>query len=469
VDLVVLGAGPAGLAAAWRAALTGRAVTVLERGATVGGMAGSFTVAGVRVDHGSHRLHPSIARPLLADLAALLGADLQLRPRNGRLRVAERWVGFPLRAGELIRSLPPSLLVRAAVDAVTAPVRARTTPPASYADALRRGLGPALYGALYEPYAGKLWGRPGEEIDAEQARRRVSADTPWKIVGRMLRSGDSSGDGVTAGRCFYYPRRGYGQISEAMADAATSAGAVIRTSTEATRVLAGPDGVRVDTADGATITAERLFSTIPLPVLARVTEPAPPAAVVAAAGALNFRAMVLVYLVHDGSRPWTTYDAHYLPQPDTPFTRVSEPANYRTSAEDPTDRTVLCCELPCEPDGQHWTADDATLGALAVGHLAAAGLPPINLGEVHTRRLRRVYPVYEIGYREHLKGLDDWAARLPRVTTFGRLGLFAHDNTHHAMTMAYDAVDALAAGPGGFDATAWAAARRRFEGHVVED
>ncbi|MGH4023479.1 MAG: hypothetical protein ACRDRV_02730, partial [Pseudonocardiaceae bacterium] len=87
--------------------------------------------------------------------------------------------------------------------------------------------------------------------------------------------------------------------------------------------------------------------------------------------------------------------------------------------------------------------------------------------EVVVRRLRTVYPVYEIGYAEHLRGLDSWASTLPRVTTFGRLGLFVHDNTHHAITMAYDAVAAL--GDGRWDATAWSAARHRFTDHVVED
>ena len=86
-DLTVLGAGPAGLAAAWRAARRGLSVTVLEREAGVGGMAASFDVAGVRVDHGSHRLHPAISPPLLAALRGLLGADLQTRPRHGRLLV----------------------------------------------------------------------------------------------------------------------------------------------------------------------------------------------------------------------------------------------------------------------------------------------------------------------------------------------------------------------------------------------
>ena len=118
----ILGAGPAGLLAGWHAARQGHHVTIFEAAAEPGGMAGSFEVAGLRVDHGSHRLHPTIHPSLLAELQSLLGADLQERPRSGRIRLADRWIGFPLRTTEL-RRLPPALAVRAGRDALTAPFR----------------------------------------------------------------------------------------------------------------------------------------------------------------------------------------------------------------------------------------------------------------------------------------------------------------------------------------------------------
>jgi protoporphyrinogen oxidase len=511
VDLAVLGAGPAGLAAAWRVARRGRSVLVLERSAAVGGMAASFDVAGVRVDLGSHRLHPATPPDLLAELRGLLGDDLQLRSRNGRLRVYGRWLGFPLRAGELVRGLPPGALARIARDALAGPLRPRRE--SSFAAVLSSRLGPELYGALYRPYAEKLWGLPGERIDAEQARRRVTADSPWKIAGRVLRRG-----GNGQGRVFWYPRRGFGQLAEALADAATAAGAEIRTSTGVSQVDTGeagdPGGADplLWLADGSTVRCGHVFSTVPLPVLARLVTPTAPPPVLAATEGLRFRAMLLVYLVHEagpgdaagagradggaaargggrcgGARRdsatasvgrwtgsaapagrWTPYDAHYLPGPDTPVTRVSEPANYRSSATDPTDRTVLCAELPCTPGDPLWTLPDGDLAELVTAGLARNGLPPVRLAAVEVRRLPHVYPVYEVGYADRLRLLDGWAAGLGRVTTFGRLGLFAHDNTHHALAMAWDAAAALA--PDGHrDEAAWDAARARFAHHVVED
>ncbi len=464
-DLIVLGAGPAGLAAAWQASRTGLSTIVVERAAAVGGMAASFDVAGVRVDHGSHRLHPATPPAVMSDLRALLGDDLQCRPRNGRLRVAEQWVGFPLRPTQLLRALPSGMLARITVEAFAEPLRRRQA-PASYSDALRAGLGSTLYNALYAPYAVKLWGLPGEQIDPEQARRRVSADTPWKIAHRMLRQNLGRQHREGQGQVFHYPRRGFGQIVSALADAAVAAGAQLRLGAEVGEVRAGEDGVTVRTCEGHTLTAGHLFTTIPLPLLARIAVPAPPASAVDAAAALRFRSMVLVYLVHEG-RPWTTFDAHYLPDLDTPVSRISEPANYRSSPADPADRTVLCCEVPCQVGDRWWSADEGQLTAMVGETLNRYGLPPVRGGEVVVRRLRTVYPVYETGYTSHLHGLDAWAATLPRVTTFGRLGLFVHDNTHHAIAMAYDAVDALR--DGHWDTTAWSAARRRFTDHVVED
>ena len=453
-ELVVLGAGPAGLAAAWRAARRGASVVVLERADRVGGMAGSFEVAGVRVDHGSHRLHPATPPSLLAELRGLLGDDLQLRPRNGRLRLGGRWVGFPLRFGELAAALPRGMVVRAGMEAVLAPLRRPRSD--TYAEVLRAGLGRTLYESMYAPYAVKLWGLDGDDIDGDQARKRVTADTAWKVARRVLaRPSDGRG------RVFYYPRRGFGQIVEALADAAAGAGADVRLGTEVTEVAPG----RVRTGSGDEIEAGRVFSTIPLPVLARVSRPEPSEAL-ADAARLRFRAMVLVYAVHEGGR-WTGFDAHYLPGPETPVTRVSEPANYRLSSDDPADRSVLCFEIPCEAGDALWNAGEDELATLVHELTARHGLPPVRLGGLEVRRLPHVYPVYERGYRAYLEGLDRWASGLDGVTTFGRLGLFAHDNTHHALTMGFDAADAL--GPAGFDAAAWSRARERFAAHVVED
>lgn len=455
----MLGGGPAGVGAAYRAARDGHRVVLVERASVVGGAAGSRTVAGLRVDLGSHRLHPTIEPRILAELRGLLGADLQRRPRHGRIRLAGRWIAFPLRPLDLLRSAPPSLVAGGLRDATLA---RRRPPPRedTFAEVLRSALGPTLCDRFYFPYARKIWGVEPHELSGEQARRRVGARSPGGIVRRALAP---RGRGR---RVFLYPRRGYGQIWEALAEEAARAGADIRLGIAAERVELRPDGARATLADGGAIAARRLWSTLPLPSLARMATPAPGAGALAAAGALQFRAMLLVYLVIEHPR-YSPFDAHYLPGGTTPVTRVSEPKNYR-DGDDPPGLTVLCAEIPCAAGDALWSAPDGELGEVAAGALEEAGLPRPRPAGVEVVRLRHAYPILRAGIEEHVGALDAWAASQPALLTLGRQGLFVHDNAHHALAMAWAAADCLGS-DGTFDDAGWATARRRFAAHVVED
>ena len=455
----MLGAGPAGLGAAYRAAKRGFSVTVLERAERVGGAAGSFDVGGMRVDFGSHRLHPSVDPRILRDLQRLLGDDLQKRERRGRIRLMGRWISFPLKAKELGVRMPKGFVAAAARDALVAPLR---KPHAdTFAEILRAGLGPAICERFYFPYARKIWGVEPEELSGEQARRRVTADSPGKLLARLLR-GSGSG-GARGSAHFWYPKRGYGQLSEVLAEAAAAAGADIRLGHAAGSIEQQAESVTV-TSGSASLEARRVFSTIPLTVLAKLL--GPPAHVAEAASALRFRAMTLVYLVLDKER-FTSFDAHYLPEAFTPVTRISEPKNYR-AGDDPQARTVLCAEIPCDRGDAVRELDDAGLQRVVVDAIDAAGLPRVEPVAVHVERLPFAYPIYELGSERHFATIDEWVGTYEHLLTFGRQGLFAHDNAHHALAMAYSAVDRLLA-DGGFDRDGWRSDRRVFESHVVED
>jgi protoporphyrinogen oxidase len=469
--VVILGAGPAGTGAAYRLRALDRArVTILERGERVGGNAGSFEINGVYVDYGSHRLHPETAAPIMADIRRMLGDDLLDRPRHGRIRLRGRWVHFPLKPLDLLLHLDPSFLGGAARDAVIRLGRRSNNSADSFADVLLARLGPTVCNSFYFPYARKIWGLEPEQMSAEQAQRRVAANSPAKLIRKAL--GQVPGLRAPGAGRFYYPRRGYGQITQAYADAATAAGAELLLGWTADRIdaPAAPDAPWTLTAvrDGEqrSIIADHVWSTIPLTLLARMARPAAPDAALQAAAALEFRAMLLIYLELPVDR-FTEYDAHYFPGADVSITRLSETKNYADASE-PAGRTVICAELPCAPDDEHWRASDEELGRLVVADLERAGLmlaaPPST---VHVRRLRHAYPIYGRGYAEPFRELDEWAARLPRLLSFGRQGLFAHDNTHHALAMAYAAADCLR--PDGFDHEQWRRHRLEFEKHVVVD
>jgi protoporphyrinogen oxidase len=202
-------------------------------------------------------------------------------------------------------------------------------------------------------------------------------------------------------------------------------------------------------------------------ILTRLLEPGAPEPVLEAARSLRFRAMLLIYLALEQDH-FTEYDAHYFPGAEVRITRLSEPKNYSARSE-PAGRTMLCAELPCQPEDGVWGLSDRALGELVREDLGRAGLPvtaPVRA--VAVRRLPHAYPLYPRGYEAAFDRIDDWLETLPALLSFGRQGLYAHDNTHHALYMAQAAARSLR-DDGSFDAEAWQQERRIFETHVVED
>jgi protoporphyrinogen oxidase len=350
------------------------------------------------------------------------------------------------------------LSARLARDVVLAAVPRSTREPRTFAEAVRQRFGPTMLREFYGPFATKLFGAPPDALDAELARRRIGARSGTDVLRRARRRGPDAG-------VFFYPRRGFGQIVDALAAAATDAGACIRTGADVRAIDASAAHVDIELGDGDRVRARNAWSTLPLPVLAH--RAGAPDDVVAAARGLEYRSLVLAYLVVE--RPhWTPFDAHYFPAADVTMSRVSEPKNYRDNADDPAGRTVLCAEFPCAPGDVLWDATGDEITSRVEDGLARSGLPAARPVAVEARRVERAYPVYGLDYASRFDAVDTWARALPNVLTFGRQGLFAHDNTHHAFAMAWAAADALR-DDGTIDAAAWSGARDRFRAHVVED
>jgi protoporphyrinogen oxidase len=469
-QVVILGAGPAGVGAAYQLVKKGLAsVTVLEQRDTVGGNAGSFELAGVHCDYGSHRLHPVVAPEIMEDLRRLLGKDLFFQTRHGRILLRGHWIHFPLKPVDLLLRLPKSFALSVCADMVRKVLPRRAAGEETFATVLERGLGQTICREFYFPYARKLWGVSPTELATTTAQRRVSGSS----IGKILRKVSKQIPGLkpaTAGR-FYYPRRGYGQISECLYDAARQAGAEFKFGARFTGIER--DGNRIKAVryelggKSFEIPTGQVWSTIPISILLQGMQPQPPQDVLDASTKVSFRGMILIYLVLDRDQ-FSTYDAYYFPEEAIPVSRMSEPKNFTRSIE-PKGRTVLCAELPSDPGLPEWQMTDEELGQHLCDWVERAGLPrPSPVSKVVTRRLRQAYPVYSRGYEGYFSKMDEWLGGIDGMLTFGRQGLFAHDNTHHTLAMAYAAASCLSPN-GRFDRVRWAEHRKEFETHVVED
>lgn len=474
--MLIIGAGPAGLGAAFQLTRKNLArVTVIDKSKHVGGISGSFEISGVHVDYGSHRLHPSCDPEIMQDIRSLLKDDLLDRPRHGRIRMCGRWIHFPLKPLDLLFHLPPEFSLGVVRDMVTKTLGKQSGSQSGsgeeFSSIMEAGLGRTVCQNFYFPYSQKLWGLPPERLSSVQARRRVSANSLHKMIRKVVAMMPFVKKGG-AGR-FFYPKKGFGQISESLYKAAEESGAEFFLDAPLKKVVLRDRGPSIQTVsfeyDGEVVEREAdfIWSTISLPELLHSFEQPPPELVVHALDNIRYRSMILIYLVLQQSR-FSEYDAHYFPEKDIPISRLSETKNYYNSAE-PADCTVLCAELPCDKDGLEWKMTDAELGEVVRSSLESAGIPVrAPIVSVVSRRLSQAYPVYQVGYEEHFQTIDAWLQQVDNLISFGRQGLFVHDNIHLTLYMAYAAAKCLDS-TGNFDRDRWRDFRNVFDTLVVED
>ncbi len=472
ITIIILGAGPAGLMLAVKL-LQRRDInidlTVIEQEQYPGGIAASFQDEGIWLDYGSHRLHPSTPENILNDIRGIVGTSLLRRVRNGRIRLLGRYLKFPLNPLNCLFHLPFfSFILGVLFDLIQKPFMGAISQK-TFKGHLLKGLGPTICNNFYFPYARKLWGVPPEQIDVVQAKKRVSAGSISKILKKMaafLPGVRTRNTGI-----FYYPMKGIGQISEKLADKTIELGGSILYETKGYLITVKKErgafvSVQAAGKENRELRSDFIFSTIPITRTIDLLSTRKSVSVLNAAHSLKYRNMVFLYLVMDCGQ-WQSVDAHYFPEKEFIFSRISEGKNYN-GVSYPQVKTIICCEIPCQADDDIWLASDEQLKWLVLEDLKKAAIPARQLVRVFSKRLPNVYPVYTVGYPLHLEILEKYLAGVKGLITLGRQGLFTHDNIHHTMMMADKAAQCVD-NEGQWDEARWIGFCEEFAGYVVED
>jgi protoporphyrinogen oxidase len=436
-SLTVLGGGVAGLAIAFYARQQGLRTTVYEAQVSPGGLCLTFEHDGFLFDSGAHRFHdkdPDITR----DVQRLLGDRLHPVDRPSMVFDGNRLMKFPFGLTDALWHLGPKALARNTFEMATARLTGRLPQADSFANFAVRRYGRTVAERFLLNYSQKLWGLPCERLSARVSGGRLNGlDLRQFLLHTVL---GRRGDARNADGRFFYPTRGIGVLTEALAKGAGPD--AIRTGVAVTRLHHDHRRIRAIDANGAGRTAvDDVASTLPIGQLLAMLDPAPPKRILRHADTLTHRDLIIVALFLDKASV-TSAATVYFPDPGVPFTRITEPRN-RSAAMSPPGRTSLVAEIPCVAGGRIWNAEDPEITDLVTTPLRRIGW--IRDGEFlgsKVVRMRYAYPVLALEAEESVNVVRDYLGRFENLTLAGRSGRFEYGWLHEMLRHGKDIVEA---------------------------
>jgi protoporphyrinogen oxidase len=453
-SVAVIGAGPAGLTAAFELVRRGVPVTVLEGDAMVGGISRTAEREGWRFDIGGHRFFTKVPEVEALWHEILPDEDFLLRPRMSRIFYDGKLYDYPLKAGNALGNLGPVEAVRC----VASYLWARVRPPRNQ-DTLEGWIvarfGRRLYEHFFKTYNEKLWGVPASELPADWAAQRIKNLSLIGAVVNALTPKRKQTQITSLIEEFQYPKYGPGMMWEAAARQVVERGGQVlleekvrtvhwqpgRGVTGLTTEVTGgygsgagaPPASRSDVGESHDYTADQYISSMPFSSLVRALEPAPPAEVLAAADALKYRDFLTVALVVPVSKGFPD-NWIYIHSPDVLVGRIQNFGSWSPYLVK-DGRTCLGMEYFVNVGDATWNASDEALIAQATAELQQLGLAqPGDVERGFVVRMPKAYPFYDAGYKDNVDTIRRWLeTHTPNLHPVGRNGMFRYNNQDHSM------------------------------------
>lgn len=439
-QIVVIGAGPAGLTAAFELARRGVPCTVLEGTDQVGGISRTVERNGWRFDIGGHRFFTKV-QPV-EDLwhEILPDEDFLLRPRMSRIFYEGKYYDYPLKPLNALGNLG----VIEAVRCVLSYGVARVKPPKDQSNLegwISARFGRRLYEHFFKTYNEKVWGVPATEISADWAAQRIKNLSLLNAVVNAILPKRNQTDITSLIEEFQYPKYGPGMMWEVCRDKVEAAGSTVVMNTKARRVVHNNGTIEAVIAVDSqgqehTYPADHVISTMPMPALLRAMDPPIPAEVLKAANDLQFRDFLTVALVVPEEYAFPD-NWIYIHSPEVKVGRIQNFGSWSPyMVKD--GRTCLGLEYFVFEDDELWASQDDDLIELGKRELAKLGL--VDEGKVETGyvvRMPKAYPVYDEFYEDNVNTLRKWLdANTPSVYPVGRNGMHRYNNQDHSMLTA---------------------------------
>jgi len=438
--IVIMGAGPAGLTAAWELIKAGRDVVVWEADPTyVGGISRTVEVSGYRFDIGGHRFFSKsdevnrVWREIMPD-------DFIDCPRLSRIYYRHKFFNYPLEAMESFVKLGPLQTIKVVLSYIKArlnPIR----PETNFRQWVTNRFGERLFEMFFKTYTEKVWGISCDEISADWASQRIKGLDLGAAILSAFKGKKAAPTAKTLIRNFFYPRLGPGQMWETATAKITAQGGKILLDRKVQTVHWDETGVTHITGInhlGEFFQQEgtHFISSIPLKELMFSLDPPPPADVRAAANALRYRDFVTVCLVVNRADVFPDTWI-YIHDPSVKVGRVQNYKNWSAAMVPDPKVTTLGMEYFCfEGDGL-WSATEHDLADLAIREAVEIGLVRADeVKDAFVVRMPKAYPIYDQDYHTHVETIRAWVCQFHNLQPVGRNGMHHYNNQDHSMMTA---------------------------------
>ncbi len=431
--VIVIGAGPAGMTAAYCLARAGVPVVVYEGAERVGGLARSLDLWGQRIDLGPHRFFSS--DPWVNGLwLEVVGRDYRMVDRLTRIFYGGKFFDYPLKATNALLNLGPFEALRCVLSYLREKFRKNPEQPGtgSFESWVVSRFGRRLFEIFFKSYSEKLWGISCQELDSDFASQRIKKFSLGQAIKSVFVGG---GKHKTLVDRFAYPVGGTGAVYEKMADKVAEMGGKVKLGSPVRGVWTEGKVVKgIVDGDGIQIEASHVISTMPLTLMVKSLGSLP-LPVEEAVTSLRFRNTILVFLEVEGTG-WFPDQWLYIHSVELQTGRLTNFRNWIPEICQGSPHTILALEYWCYDEDALWKEDEGTLVNRATEEIYKTGLIPAGkVLQGKAMRLPRCYPVYSRGYHGRLRVVQDFLQGFTGLSAIGRYGAFKYNNQDHSILM----------------------------------
>lgn len=432
-QFVVIGAGPAGLTAAYELTKHHYRPLVLEKLDKPGGIARTEKYRGYHFDMGGHRFFTKSAE-VSRLWREVMGPEFLRRPRLSRIYYRGRFFHYPLKPLNALLGLgliEGLLIMLSYIRWKLFPYRRVDT----FEQWVTNRFGKRLFQTFFKTYTEKVWGISCSVLKAEWAAQRIkNLSLRSALISMFVKPGQNI---TTLIEEFDYPRLGPGMMWSAFKERVEQRGGAVQLDTDVIRVHR--DGDRIVSVvvchDGVetTIPGTDFISSMPITEFVKKLHPPAPPEVLHAAAHLNYRDFLTVCLIINKADLFQD-NWIYIHDPQVKVGRIQNFKNWSPDMVPDASKSSLGLEYFCNEGDDLWTTPDDELIELAKREVARVGLAKYaDIEDGCVVRVPKSYPVYDSDYREHLAVLRDYVDRFQNFQTIGRNGLHRYNNQDHAM------------------------------------